>query len=93
MPRTKGSTNSNNYHYLVKQYNDDDKTQLNEQRYFKTQSEIQTQYSMKRCSVYHLINGKEGTVKRQYKNIVVVKLSPPISIYSQVEKIPDGIII
>ena len=88
MPRTKGSTNSNNYHYLVKH-----KTQLQEKRYFKTQGEIQAQYSMKRCSVYHLINGKEGTVKRQYKNIVIVKLSPPISIYSQVEKIPDGIII
>lgn len=92
MPRKQGSNNSTNYHYLLKKYIDDDKTQLEETRYFKTQGEIQEQYSMKRCSIYNLINLNENTQKRKYKNISIEKLSPPIPIYSQIETIPSGIV-
>ena len=92
MGRKQNSNNSTNYHYLVKKYLDDDKTQLEETRYFKTQSEIQEEYSMKRCSIYNLMNVKENTQKRKYKNISIEKLSPPLPIYSQVETIPSGIV-
>tara|TARA_R110001599_G_scaffold1110_7_gene5326 strand:+ start:564 stop:848 length:285 start_codon:yes stop_codon:yes gene_type:complete len=92
MGRKTGSSNLTNYHYLLKKYSDDGKTQLEEQRYFKTQGEIQTQYSMKRCSIYNLINLDESIQKKKYKNIEIIKLSPPIPIYSQVENIPSGII-
>jgi len=91
MPRKQGSTNSTNYHYLLKKYIDDEKTQLEESRYFKTQGDIQTHYSMKRCSIYHIMNNT-NTNKRKYANIEIVKLSPPISVYSQVEKYPEGLL-
>jgi len=95
MPRKQGSNNSTNYHYLLKKYIDDDKTQLQEKRYFKTQGEIQEEYSMKRCSIYNLINinnSQNSIKKRKYKNISIEKLSPPIPIYSQIETIPSGIV-
>tara|TARA_R110000803_G_scaffold33159_2_gene72728 strand:- start:3110 stop:3394 length:285 start_codon:yes stop_codon:yes gene_type:complete len=92
MGRKSGASNLTNYHYLLKKYVDDDKTQLEEQRYFKTQGEIQIEYCMKRCSIYNLINLDESIQKKKYKNIEIIKLSPPIPIYSRVENIPAGII-
>tara|TARA_R110000772_G_scaffold247777_1_gene361705 strand:+ start:718 stop:996 length:279 start_codon:yes stop_codon:yes gene_type:complete len=92
MGRKSGSNNQTNYHYLLKKYTDDDKTQLEEQRYFKTQGDIQTEYCMKRCSVYSLLNLDESVQRKKYKNIEIIKLSPPIPIYSQVENIPSGIL-
>lgn len=92
MGRKSGSSNLTNYHYLLKEYVDDAKTQLAEQRYFKTQEEIQNKYSMKRCSIYNLINLDENIQKKKYKNFEIIKLSPPIPIYSQVENIPSGLI-
>tara|TARA_R110000772_G_scaffold649_5_gene2229 strand:+ start:13 stop:294 length:282 start_codon:yes stop_codon:yes gene_type:complete len=92
MPRSQGATNSTNYHYLLKEYTDDGKTQLLEQRYYKTQGEIQTQYQMKRCSIYHLINFNPSIQKKKYMNIEIIKLSPPIPVYSKVETNPSGLI-
>tara|TARA_R110000787_G_scaffold233119_1_gene340136 strand:- start:134 stop:415 length:282 start_codon:yes stop_codon:yes gene_type:complete len=92
MPRILGSTNTTNYHYHLKKYVDDNKTQIEEERYFKTQGEIQELYNMKRCSVYHLINCDGTTNKKKYKNIEIFKLSPPIAVYKQVEAMPNGIL-
>jgi len=91
MPRVQGSTNSTNYHYHLKKYVDDDKTQIQEERFFKTQGEIQELYNMKRCSVYHLINSDGTNKKRKYKNIEIIKLSPPIPVYKKVEAMPNGV--
>tara|TARA_R110000803_G_scaffold22798_2_gene56450 strand:+ start:114 stop:404 length:291 start_codon:yes stop_codon:yes gene_type:complete len=94
MPRNQGSNNCSSYHYLLKKYVDDEKTQLEETRYFKTQGEIQELYSMKRCSIYCIINTEKykDTKKRKYANFVIEKLSPPIPVYSQIETIPSGIV-
>tara|TARA_R110000744_G_scaffold1330_2_gene4698 strand:- start:2709 stop:2993 length:285 start_codon:yes stop_codon:yes gene_type:complete len=93
MPRTKGCGNITNYHYLLKKYKDDDKTEIEEERYFKTQKEIQEQYSMKKCSVYSLINVNPYIKQNKYKNIAIEKLCPPIPIFSQIETIPQGLVI
>jgi len=88
MPRTAGSTNSANYHYLLTEYVDDEQTCIEKERYYKTQAEIQSAYNMKRCTVYHLINIKPGAKKHKFKNISIVKLSPPICAYTKVESNP-----
>jgi len=90
MPRVKGSTNSTNYHYHLKMYVDDNKTQIKEERYFKTQGEIQELYNMKRCSIYHLMNCDGTTKRHKYRNMEIFKLSPPIPVYKQIESMPDG---
>ncbi len=86
MPRKSGSTNSANYHYLVKKYSDNNREEMIEKKYCKTQKEITDLYGLKRSSIYFVINPDEKRLSKKWKEYEIVKLSPPIAIYEQVEK-------
>jgi len=84
MPRKSGSSNSSNYHYLVKKYADNSKEELIEQKYFKTQQDISDSYGLKRSSIYFVINPDEKRLSRKWREYEITKLSPPMPIYEQV---------
>ena len=85
MPRKINSGNSTNYHYLVKKYNNSDKTELIEKKYYKTQKEIFETYGLKRSSIYFVINPDAKRLSKKWQEYEIEKLSPPIPIYEQVE--------
>ncbi len=87
MPRNKGSSNSTNYHYLLKKYSDNNKDEIIEKKYFKTQKEISELYGLNRSSIYFVMNPDQKRLSRKWQHLSIEKLSPPVAIYEQVERI------
>lgn len=79
MPRISGSSNITDYKYLVEELKDDI---VFITKYFRTQKEIQKEYSLKRSAVYFLIHNKE--MRKTKDNINIFKLDQPKPVY-QVE--------
>jgi hypothetical protein len=92
MPRSQNSSNKSNYHYLLKKYNDADRTELIEERYFKTQKEINELYGLNRSSIYFIINPDNSRLSKKWKEFEIEKLMPPIPVYNKIEAIPHGIL-
>tara|TARA_R110000803_G_scaffold124302_2_gene192111 strand:+ start:5165 stop:5437 length:273 start_codon:yes stop_codon:yes gene_type:complete len=86
MTRTVGSKNTTNYHYIFRKYSDETKTTLEDERYFRTQGEIQTFFKISRCSIYCLLNSEsEKKISRKFKNLIIEKLKEPIPVFRKVE--------
>ena len=78
MPRTSNSKNSTYYHYLIRVYDNNEKDNLIEQKYIKTQKDLEEQYSLNRSAIYYLLNPPEGRKPRKYLNIELEKVLIPI---------------
>tara|TARA_R110000737_G_scaffold7946_1_gene23054 strand:+ start:5135 stop:5404 length:270 start_codon:yes stop_codon:yes gene_type:complete len=87
MPRNIGSKNSSYYNYVLRKYNNETKTCLEEEKYFKTQREIQTMYKISRCSIYVLMNSNDSVKSKKFKNYEITKLENPIQAYERIERI------
>lgn len=92
MPRKSGSQNLNNYHYKVDLYDDNDKTNLIESNYFRSQNEIKEKYGLNRSAIYFIVNPDTSRIKK-YKEYNIEKLTPPIPIfrYDRIVNIPQEI--
>ncbi len=90
MPRLANSANSSFYHYLVKRFNDDQQTELEEERFCRTQKEIFNIYGLNRSAIYYCLKPVEGRTKRKYKNFAIEKVLRPV--FQQTELLPGGIV-
>ena len=64
------------YYYLVKEYDDDNHSNLIQKRRFKTATEISNNYNISRCNVFHKISG--NTPVKKLKNLVFMKEKVPV---------------
>ena len=83
MPRKQGSSNNSNFHYKVIQYEDNNKENIVEEKYFKTQKDITEKYGINRSSIYFVVNPDEKRLSKKWKNFHIEKLQPPIPIYTR----------
>tara|TARA_Y100000114_G_scaffold97358_1_gene90658 strand:- start:161 stop:442 length:282 start_codon:yes stop_codon:yes gene_type:complete len=81
MPRKQGSQNSTNFHYKVTRYDNADKENVEEELYFKTQSDISKRYGINRSSIYFIVNPDDTRLSKKWQNFTIEKLSPPIPIF------------
>tara|TARA_R110000764_G_scaffold89897_1_gene171856 strand:- start:1234 stop:1521 length:288 start_codon:yes stop_codon:yes gene_type:complete len=79
MPRTLGSKNTNNYHYVVEKF--DEEGDYIEKIFFINQKQIGERYGISRSNIYLNMNNKH--VSKNLRNCIIKKLCPPQPVFEK----------